>query len=248
MLVGCEEEQAWIVTNGTEVAGISLPGLRRLFEIAVGSRRSTILPTPVAVPDSGAVAETNNGDSGTRRSLKELAQQSTTPSTEVTRSLGIHEDSPILAHLLGRTPKKRCINVYEEDEAVDILSLDKYTNVNPGKVAWRMSYAQRSKVDHANEDPEVSITNPPIPAPTAEIVKHELATPGTVPLPVPLGAGSRFHVVSRISVEDRSLFIPQGTVCLSLRISHLRSAQLGALKVALVTHTDGDLPYPPHPM
>ncbi|OBZ68770.1 hypothetical protein A0H81_11329 [Grifola frondosa] len=32
-----EEEREWVVANGTELGGISIPSLRRLFEIAVGA-------------------------------------------------------------------------------------------------------------------------------------------------------------------------------------------------------------------
>ncbi|KAI0771409.1 hypothetical protein BC629DRAFT_767729 [Irpex lacteus] len=36
VLVETEEEQAWVIANGSEVAGIGIPGLKRLFELAVG--------------------------------------------------------------------------------------------------------------------------------------------------------------------------------------------------------------------
>lgn len=193
--------------------------------MAVGSSHASALPTPVAVPGSEKTSKEGSVPPGVS---EEIAKRSATTSTEVTRTLGVHEDSPALAHLLGRTPKKRCINVYDE-EVIDIFSLDKQMNGDLAKVGWRMSYAQRSKVDRVNEDHEIPPVNPPSPVPRAEPRNHDEHEPDTamtLPPPVVLGAGSRFHVVSRICVEDRSLFIPQGAIPLSLSlcVNYLRSS------------------------
>ena len=217
VLVEGEEDQVWVVANGTEVAGISLPGLRRLCEMAVGGGDISILPpttVKVSKPEPESVPDIVQGSGGNAGPPEEAPWPSITPSTEVARTLGVHEDSPALAQLLGRTPKKRCINAYNEDDLVDIFSVDDRLAQKPNHTSWRMSYAPRSKVeswieesvDHSTEATPTPVSGSPL----EENRPPKPNDPPTIPSSTNYGAGSRFHIAARICVEDRSMYIPQG--------------------------------------
>lgn len=120
-----EEERDWVIAHGTELGGVSLPGLRRLFEIAVGyGPRSTDELGGAAT--QGVQLETANAD--------ELG-------THLSRTLGHHKDSPALAPFLGKAPKRRRITVYDEG-TVEIME-DSNLDASP-KPAWRMLYTHRN--------------------------------------------------------------------------------------------------------
>jgi len=119
------------VTNGTEVGigptGI-LPGLRNIFQMAVGTRnteneRALVLP---------------RGNSCT------IAKAAALPATaSLNETLGLHDETAALAVFLGKEPVRRQIKVSEDNE-VDIEGM---TSASPHEVSaskrWRMPFAQR---------------------------------------------------------------------------------------------------------
>lgn len=186
------DEDAWktIEQDGVEVLWDgNVVGLRRLFERAVGvdgdfatSLQDAYL-MGVDCPDVTAV-----------------------PSTLLSRTLGIHADSPALAPFLGRAPKRRCIHVYDKDEDVDIVSLDDTpdpqgrASSEDGKRlgSWfRSSHSQRNTAR-----PEFDL-----------VVDLEAggaaSTKGSKDATEPLAhvATSRFHITARVRIEDRSLYL-----------------------------------------
>ena len=118
----------------------------------------------------------------------------------ITKTLGYHVDSPSLAPFLGRAPKNRRINAYDEDQDIDIFA----AGASEIKPAWRKSYAPRNKsraaLDEAVEPPEAS---------GSERAQEAVAAAGPS---VNIGhtRGSRFHVLARVSVKDISLWVPPG--------------------------------------
>ena len=199
VLVEDAEDAAWIVTNGTEVGGVSLPGLRRLFELAVGGGQG-LLPTPVRsfLKDDAPVAPVV-----TATSEAETAQAPSESLHVITKTLGYHIDTPSLAPFLGRVPKKRHIKVYDDDQAIDIFT----SGQREAKPAWRKAYAHRSKsraaLDHTANPSEMIET------------KNRASLVPAVDLPSMLNSldarGSRFHILTRVSVKDISLWVPPGT-------------------------------------
>ncbi|KAJ3545524.1 hypothetical protein NM688_g5616 [Phlebia brevispora] len=198
VLVEDPEEQAWVVSNGTEVAGVSLPGLRRLFELAVGGGMG-LLPTAVAVQPKEEKRITPEPTAPLQEGLNSLAQPTEEQITTVTRTLGVHSDSPALAPFLGRAPTKRRIKVYNEEEIVDICGAASATTP---RATWRKQYAHRNNARAGLDEVTVS-SLPDHPAAAAETVH--------VPSPTqPLRASSsRFHIAARVSIRDISQSIPQ---------------------------------------
>ncbi len=207
VLIEGAESQAWVVANGTEVGGISLPGLRRLFEIAVGGGRDILpisMPTQVAKLEHLEEPLQHNGMDYSRPI--EDAEQEIVPSipAHLTRTLGHHMDSPALAPYLGRAPQKRCINAYIQDENLDILSL--VETAHP-KRSWRMPYTHRNKarasLDEVVDLPETS--NEPQDKASSQIAYAEPPTSSAAGMH---GLGSRYHILARVSVHDLSLWMP----------------------------------------
>jgi len=186
-----EAEKDRVEEEGTEVPwGGNVVGLQRLFERAVGVNLSASL-----------VSEEGQGAAGA----------ATIPSTLLSRTLGLHADSPALAPFLGRTPKRRCIHAYEEDTDVDILSIDtaphrpspslesregvtRRTDVRGGH-PWRMAFPHRNRAR-----PELDLV---VDAPA---LVNEVADNTAAPA-IPGSTTSRFHITARVHITDRSLFI-----------------------------------------
>jgi hypothetical protein len=174
-----EGEAEWVLKNGIELSGVSVPSVRRLFEIAVGEDRGFI-------DGFRAGAEENDEDA------------EVISSTYLSKTLGHHKDTPALAPFLGRAPKRRCINVYAHDEEVDIDDSEVTS-----KPSWRMSFPHRNKA--RPELDVVAVTPSTPPRPEAEF-KAQLAD-------VPNNTSStRFHIIARVVISDRSLWIPPGIV------------------------------------
>ncbi|GJE88777.1 hypothetical protein PsYK624_048630 [Phanerochaete sordida] len=196
VLVEGAEEQAWVVAHGTEVGGITIPGLRRLFEMAVGGGRDVpLLPAKTTEAPS---QDTSASDAALTASQGALSRDSSAP---ITRTLGHHADSPGLAHFLGRAPKQRTIHVYDENQPVDIFGDAGSTHK---KTHWRMPYPHRNKaraaLDVVIEPPALSTEPPPEGAArVAEPVMPDLQ-----------GPVSRFHMMARVSVRDLSFWMPPG--------------------------------------
>ncbi|EKM51788.1 uncharacterized protein PHACADRAFT_31601 [Phanerochaete carnosa HHB-10118-sp] len=194
VLVERAEDQAWVVANGTEVGGITIPGLRRLFEIAVGGGREVpLLPTKKAEPLSQGPSP---GDATQPEGLRVTSRE---PSTPVSRALGHHADSPALAPFLGRAPKQRVVHAHGEDRPVDIFGDEGSTQK---KTRWRMPYPHRNKaraaLDEAVEPPALS----------ADQMSERSAPASETAVPNMPGPVSRFHMMARVSVRDMSFWTP----------------------------------------
>ncbi|KAG6331932.1 hypothetical protein ID866_7158 [Astraeus odoratus] len=175
--------------DGVEVPwGGNVVGLRRLFERAVGVESDFIAPLPhVAPPD--------------------VTQDSAiVPSTLLSRTLGLHADSPSLALFLGRAPKRRCIHVYNEEEDIDIVGLADHTRPSDGgssdavsqsRPQFRMSYPHRSTARA-----ELNLV---IDVEAKAATKTEASDDAANILSN--AAASRFHITARVRVEDRSLYL-----------------------------------------
>ncbi|KDQ50500.1 hypothetical protein JAAARDRAFT_51235 [Jaapia argillacea MUCL 33604] len=219
-----EKERDWVVGNGTEVGGVSLPSLRRLFELAVGGGgEEGLIPIPTAIHEPGNLASgaekvtisTATEDVG----VKKEEEKETNESVYLTRTLGHHKDTPALAPFLGRQTKRRCINVHDQDLEVDITGDDGDFNIvaTDRKPAWRMSYGQRNVAR-----PELDVVaEAPKPLVSRELSTELHPTPRNSPLNQSTGtappqpsiintATSRFHIVARVSIKDQSLWLPSG--------------------------------------
>lgn len=200
-----QEERDWVVANGTELGGISLPSLRRLFEIAVGaSERVAFLGL-----QKGLDAEKHAVDS---EDISEQIFDSQPPATHVTRTLGYHKDTPALAPFLGRALKRRVINVYgDEDEVVDIVgnSSGSDAGFQRGRHKWRMPYNHRN-IDRPELD---GVVHPTLVSENVDDPPHRgSANANPQPMtPAPQGViTSRFHIVARVKVADHSLWLSPG--------------------------------------
>ncbi|KAI0301137.1 hypothetical protein B0F90DRAFT_1719527 [Multifurca ochricompacta] len=182
------DEEAWVFENGSELKNVSLPSLQRLFEIAVGS---------VTGPLENAGS---NDTSAAQRTVSQedvpISELETPPSsapilsftsTHLSRTLGHHAETPALAPFLGRAPKRRGITVHDENAPVDIDGL--YVDVTR---QWRKPLTHRSRAR-----PALDVTIP-----------IETSTPQLIHNVTPVTQGTRFHIVTRITVSDRSLWIP----------------------------------------
>ena len=184
-----EEDRDWIIANGTELSGISLPSLRRLFEIAVGNVAFTI------------TGSTQEGDLGGNAAQ---AQEEVPAVTHLSRTLGLHKDTPALAPFLGFAPKRRCINVHNKSDYVDIGSENGCTKAAiPSQFTWRMSYAHRSEIKSSGDITQE--LDPPKRSPSTGIAVLQ-------PLPDATNSGTRFHILARVTVADRSLWLTPGAV------------------------------------
>ncbi|KAG8214427.1 hypothetical protein J3R82DRAFT_9449 [Butyriboletus roseoflavus] len=184
------DAQSWETyeRDGVEVPwGGSVVGLRRLFERAVGV--DGIIPTP---PLAHATSDVS------------LENSATAPSTLLSRTLGLHADSPALAQFLGRAPKRRCIHVYDEDQHVDIVTLDGTSSQQDGltseesaklKTGFYMRYPHRNT---AREDFGLVVD--------VDTGAETNSTPAIVPAGT---TASRFRITARIRLEDRSLYLKE---------------------------------------
>jgi hypothetical protein len=202
---GDEVEKDRVEEEGVEVPwGGSVVGLQRLFERAVG------VNLPVSL-----ISEEGEGATGA----------AAIPSTLLSRTLGLHADSPALAPFLGRTPKRRCIHAYEEDTDVDILSIDTAARRpsssfesregvtkradEGGGHPWRMAFPHRNR---ARPELDLVVDAPAL----VDNAADNTATPA-----IPGSTTSRFHITARVHITDRSLFIsPSRRVDLGIPPSH----------------------------
>lgn len=203
VLVEREEDQAWLVANGTEVAGISLPGLRRLFEIAVGGGQGlgTILP-PMQIERKVVEQQTALSPQVPEPVLAPAAGTS----THVTRTLGHHADTPALAPFLGRETTRRYIRIFDEDENVDVFG---YDDASQG-LAWKMHYTHRSKARASLDEAIAPSTSLP---PLEDVSPRDSTATGihaSHATAIQPSLGSRFHIIARVSVQDLSLWISPG--------------------------------------
>ncbi|KAI9465012.1 hypothetical protein BJY52DRAFT_1184056 [Lactarius psammicola] len=182
------DEEAWVIENGSELRNVSLPSLRRLFEMAVGDVGSPLEISPV---NDASPVHQDLGPEHITVSGQETLQSSapTHTSTHLSRTLGHHIDTPALAPFLGRAPKRRSITTYDENAPVDI---DGNTHVTPKRRQWRMPLTHRSR---ARPGLDLII---PVDTPLPQLTPHV----------APVTQGTRFHIVARVKISDRSLWIP----------------------------------------
>ncbi|KAH7915481.1 hypothetical protein BJ138DRAFT_997877 [Hygrophoropsis aurantiaca] len=181
-----EEEHSWVAEHGTELSGISLPSLRRLFELAVGANQNGNIPETALNTDSvGAElppARPKNGH---------------IPSTLLSRTLGLHVDTPALAPFLGKNARRRCINVWG-DEGLDIDITTPHDNGSALKSGWRKSYLHRNIARPELDTISTSDEHGNYDHPTLPSALSNLSIP----------AGTRFHFATRVQISDRSLWLP----------------------------------------
>ena len=224
-----EAERDFVVANGIELAGVSLPSLRRLFEIAVGGGENVRLPEPptkasapppppvkLEAPDASlpSHSEAAASESPPFRQTPSTTQQS----SHVSRTLGYHADTPALAPFLGKTPKQRRINVRaNEDDPVDIEGSSGSSGLQ-ARSMWRKPYTHRNA---ARKELDEIVPLLELPA-NIEAKPEEEKTEGKdhptkeEKSRLQMLSGTRFHIAARIQVADYSLFIPPSTFYLSI--------------------------------
>lgn len=188
------EEDTWksYEQDGVEVPwGGNVVGLRRLFERAVGVEGNFAIP----------LLDATQSDS--------IQQHGPTiPSTLLSRTLGLHADSPSLAPFLGRAPKRRCIHVHNEEEDVDIVTRDdsshpsgvEYDHI--GRPRFRMAFPHRSA---ARPELDLGIDLEAKAATKTEVIEDPASILSNT-------EASRFHITARVRVEDRSLYLSKGEI------------------------------------
>ena len=212
-----EEEREKVIREGLEIKGMSA-SLKRLFEIAVGRGVGVVARSEeMDLPNSGEQDWISAGleavpmdvDSGA------LQSESSSPSTLLSQTLGIHSDSPALAPFLRVTQRKRCINVYDDPNAViDINDGVMDLTEPPPKIyqPWRKAYHQRSLLDSsAGSDDIIALSSELCiqelsgDDKTQETINERTATtPST-------STRSRFHITARLGISDWSLRISDST-------------------------------------
>ncbi|KAG6856875.1 hypothetical protein H0H87_012455 [Tephrocybe sp. NHM501043] len=203
-----------------------LPGLRSLFNMAVGAHQNRELL-------DGKEEDVNNATAG--------RVESPPVASNVTRTLGFHEDTPALAPFLGKETLRRGIKIWGDPN--DIVDIDGFHNsvsgsstqvqVSDRRRPWRMHFTHRNDFEPETErkmqemntmdstlalqqsftarnSPLASSEEPPTTTLTAR--KDHISI-----------AGTRFHFSARISVMDRSFWIPPGmSVCFDFEaLDHL---------------------------
>ena len=194
-------ERDWVLQNGTEITGFRIPSLRRLFEIAVG-KKTSLFPTPKPEPFSDQDAFTIEYEEDA------IMEEPETEGTHLSITLGVHEETPALAAILGRRAARRQIRVFNEDEPVDIENSDGLPGSNR---RWKMAYSHRN---HARPELEVDL----------DLISDAWAIPS--PSIGNIGDGgdnkceaipdtgrfesTRFHITCRVVVTDRTRWLSPG--------------------------------------
>lgn len=165
--------------------------MRRLFEIAVGSTGS---PLETTAANDVAIAQRSDSQEEIHVAERDTPQASgplpALTSTHLSRTLGHHADTPDLAPFLGRTPKRRGITAYDENTPV---------NIDGGQdvAVWRRW--QKPLNHRSRARPALDV-----------VVPVEGLLPQLAPNVTPVAQGTRFHITARVTVSDRSLWIPVG--------------------------------------
>jgi hypothetical protein len=187
-----KDEEAWVIENGTELRQSGLPSLRRLFEIAVGSAGSSLgvaSATDASTRQPGAFQGDNRVPEG--ENSQALTPTSALSSTHLSRTLGHHAESPALAPFLGRAPKRRGITVHDENTPLDVDGGEQ-TLV---RRRWHKPFIHRSRARPSFDVMAIAETS------------ALQCIPDLTPV---VAQGTRFHVTARVTVSDRSLWIPLG--------------------------------------
>ena len=170
---------------GVGASGI-LPGLRTLFEMAVGPSRRE----------------------GTGESTPTLGDDYPT-SSHLTKTLGLHEDTPALAPFLGKEPIRRGIKyVYEQDEQVEVCTPIQNTTVRAVRAGVR--FVQRGDVSRTEKMEVASETGVDASSAKEDPSECDGNSEDIRSQPAIGAATTRFHFTTRIVVTDRSLSIDSG--------------------------------------
>ncbi|TFK40120.1 hypothetical protein BDQ12DRAFT_484277 [Crucibulum laeve] len=202
--------------SGIEVgfSGGILPGLKSLFQMAVGSHKRDV---------SGGI-ENIRSEVGVDED-RHL----------VTHMLGVHEDTPALAPFLGKQTVRRGIKVWNEDEVVDFDG--GIERGHPGSdqqggsksMLWRMPFKHRNAASLETDTASTLSSKAVIPAAGTSTHMGDTVTEKSIetnPLsPTPLvsifvsassvgmpSSRSRFYFATRIIISDRSFWIPPGAM------------------------------------
>jgi hypothetical protein len=195
-----------------------------LFELAVGNIGGPLEITPV---DDTAMAQRSGGQEENHVPEQEVQQASaplpTATSTHLSRTLGHHAETPDLAPFLGRASKRRGITAHAENIPVDIES-GRGVSV---RRRWQKPLFHRSRARPALD---VAI---PVEEPAGRFTPNASS----------VTQGSRFHVVARVTISDRSLWVPIGGF-LGVNPSSWPTSivQNDVRLVRQITHTDGGCP------
>jgi hypothetical protein len=202
------------VQDGIEVgigAGGILPGLRTIFEMAVGP------------------SQVDNAIDNQTPLHGELEQDYTT-SSHLTKTLGLHEDTPALAPFLGKEPTRRGIKAYQQDEYVDVCTSNhEIPRANGTRRSWRPRFTHRGEAQNPEERIEaVSETDEHISNSGDEKGGNNRNSGSVEPRSVVDGTTTRFHFAARIIVTDRSLSVDPGMLGISghLKFDKLRTRQI----------------------
>ncbi|KIM40462.1 hypothetical protein M413DRAFT_161899 [Hebeloma cylindrosporum] len=178
------------VGNGTEVAlgpGGSLPGLRTIFQMAVGATQNRVKEDPHDANNKATILDN---------------EASSKAGSHLIQTLGLHEDTPALASFLGKEAVRRQINVFDTNEEIDLENFNTSSHqIRP----YKMSFASRNFKEDLGTETTQRIG--------VESVNHSDAASVEVPLSqiemaVASNQSSRFHFIARIVITDRSIWIP----------------------------------------
>ena len=200
-------ERDWVFQNGTEITGIGIPSLRRLFEIAVG-KKTSLFPAPEPEPSS------DQGTFTIERKGGGIAGGSGIEGTHLSRTLGVHQETPALAAILGNQAARRQIRVFNEDEPVDIESDVNFLKSNR---RWKAKYSHRN-LARPELEVTVDLTSDAWSKPSPQIGNAEDSCDDRCEVILDTGTfgSTRFHIACRIVITDRSRWLSPGKLLMCL--------------------------------
>ncbi|KAJ3877470.1 hypothetical protein F5051DRAFT_5104 [Lentinula edodes] len=163
--------------GGVDVSrGMLLPSVKGLFQMAVEGTR-----------------DENPTSASSELEVNEPAGRS----IHLTKTLGLHSDSPALAQFLGKEAKRKGIKVWDNGKLIDITTFDGKDSPLALKKSWKKRYNHRNR---PLVEEGVIMTNDK---------RSQLAANSTSFTDSTITATSRFHISCRITLTDSSLFIPE---------------------------------------
>ena len=123
-------DTTWGIEVGIGPTGV-LPGLRTIFQLAVGAHNIAQPPRlPEGVDNHAQLSE-------------ETARNS--PFTHLNQTLGLHDETPSLAVFLGKGAIRREIKIWDEHEEIDIETPPPHPHSgSPTHRPWRISSTPKS--------------------------------------------------------------------------------------------------------